>query len=331
MRLTERSGVTVGPAIVRATLAALAMAAALGASRPASAEVVERVVAVVNDEAIFLSELRRRAGPFLDRAMSAPSQTARMAAIEALYAQLLERMVQEELFIQAADRMQVSVTRAEVDRAIGNVQRQAGLADADFWAAVEGQGFTPEQYRADVRRQLLRLKVLNNWARNRVNITEEQVRQRYDMSVARQRRSSTYNTDQIFVEIPAGAGATEVAEARARAQAIRDAIETDEDFDAAMAAHDGGNLGWLSQGDLPQSVENVVLALDVGEVSQPVRGPAGFQIFRLRERDQAGAGAPVYADVRMQIYQEMMEEAMTHQEEIFLAELRRQAVVDVRL
>jgi peptidyl-prolyl cis-trans isomerase SurA len=309
----------------------IAVAMTLGLAQRADAEVVERVVAVINDEAIFLSELRRRAGPFLDRAMAAPSQTERMAAIEALYSQLLDRMVQEELFIQAAERMQVSVTRAEVDRAIGNVQRQAGLSDEDFWTAVQGQGFTTEQYRADVRRQLLRLKVLNNWARNRVNITEEQVRQRYDMTIARERRSSTYNTDQIFVEIPAGAGAAEVAEARARAQAIRDAIESGADFDAAMAAHDGGNLGWLSQGDLPLEVENVVLTLNPGDISQPVRGPAGFQLFRLVERQQAGAGQQAYAEVRMQIYQEMMEEAMTHQEEIFLAELRRQAVVDVRL
>ncbi len=73
-----------------------------------------------------------------------------------------------------------------------------------------------------------------------------------------------------------------------------------------------------------------ILRLDVGEISQPVRGPAGFQIFRLRERQQAGQG-PAYEQVRMQIYQEMMEEAMAHQEQIFLAELRRQAVVDVRL
>lgn len=311
-----------------AILGAIAMAMALAPR--AKAEVVERVVAVVNDEAIFLSELRRRASPFLERTLGLPTQEARIAAIQQLYSELLERMVQEELFIQAADRMQVSVTRAEVERAIGNVQRQAGLSDADFWAAVEAQGFAPEQYRADVRRQLLRLKVLNNWARNRVNITEDQVRERYDMMMARERRTARYNTDQIFIEIPAGAGATEVAAARARAQAIRDAIETNEDFDAAMGQYVGGNLGWLSQGDLPPALEQEILRLDVGEISQPVRGPAGFQIFRLRERQQAGQG-PAYEQVRMQIYQEMMEEAMAHQEQIFLAELRRQAVVDVRL
>lgn len=233
--------------------------------------------------------------------------------------------------MQAADRMQVSVTRAEIDRAIANVQRQSQLNDDDFWAAVRSQGFTPEQYRSDVQRQLLRLKVLNNYARNRVNITEDQVRQRYEMSVANARRDLRYSVDQIFIGVPSGASATELAAARAQAQQIRDAIHDEDEFGQAMAQVGGGSLGWLTQGSLPEAVENQILALEVGEVSQPIRGPAGFQIFFLRDRQQGAEGAPAYEQVRMQVYQEMMQEAMAHQEEIFLAELRRQAVIDVRL
>lgn len=300
----------------------------LAAHRPvADAEVVERVVATINDDAIFLSELRRRAAPFLERIMSAPSQAQQMAAIERLYSELLERMIQEELFIQAADRMQVSVTRAEVDRAIANVQRQSQLPDDQFWQAVRGQGFSPEQYRSDVRRQLLRLKVLNNRARGRVNITEEQVRERYRMMVARARRTAQFDAAHLFVEVPSGASATEVAAARRRANEIRDGIETAQDF-----WDDGGvSLGTLSEGSLPEVLEDALMGLDVGEISDVVRGPAGFHIFLLEDRQQASASVPPYEQVRMQVYQQMMEEAMGQQEEQFLAELRRQAVIDIRL
>ncbi len=311
--------------------AACVLAAMLAGTSAAKAEVIERVVAVVNDDAIFLSELRRRAGPFLPRAMAEPTQAARMAAIEQLYQQLLDRMIQEELFIQAAETMQVSVTSAEVDRAINNVQRQSGLAEAEFWQAVRSQGFTREQYRADVRRQLLRLKVLNTRARGRVNITEEQVRERYQMLIARERRSLQYSVDQVFIAVPAGASATEVAAARARAQEVRAGIQSADDFAQAMATVGGGSLGTLEQGDLPEALENVVLNLSPGQISQPVQGPSGFHIFRLLDRQQGASDAPAYEQVRMQIYQGMMEEAMQHQEEIFLAELRRQAVIDVRL
>lgn len=311
----------------RRGLAALAVGVMLVTSSPARAEVVERVVATIDDDAIFLSELRRRAAPFLERVMATPSEVQRMAAIEELYRQVLDRMVEEELFIQAADRMQVSVSQAEIDRAIGNVQRQSGLGDAQFWEAVQGQGFTPDQYRADVRRQLLRLKVLNHRARGRVNITEEQVRERYEMTVARARRTSRFEAAQIFFEVPSGVSATDLAAIRAQAQEVRAGLSDRTSFFAAG----GMSIGALSQGELPPELEDALMGLAPGEISDVVRGPAGFHIFLLESREQAAADAQPYDEVRMQIYQEMMEEAMARQEELFLEELRRQAVIDIRL
>lgn len=303
------------------------LAAALCPAPKAEAEVVERIVAVVNDEAVFLSELRRRAAPFLDRITQMPSQAQQMAAIEQLYTELLERMVQEELFIQAADRMQVTVTNAEVDRAIANVQRQSQLPDDQFWQAVAGQGFSRTQYRSDVRRQLLRLKVLNTRARGRVNITEEQVRQRYEMMVARGRRTARFTAAHIFVEVPSGASPVETTEVRRRMQSTRELLESTEDF-----WDEGGvRLGTFDQGDLPEQLESALLDLDQGEISDVVRGPAGFHIFLLESREQASSSVPPYDEARMPIYQQMMEEAMGQQEELFLAELRRQAVVVIRL
>lgn len=306
--------------------------AALGSVQTARAEVVERVVAVVNDEAIFLSELRRRAAPFLSRIAAIPTQEERMNAIQTLYRELLERMIQEELFIQAADDQDVTVTRAEVDRAIANVQRQSQLEEADFWEAVRGQGFTPEQYRADVRRQLLRLKVLNNRARGRVNITETQVRERFDMQMARERRNLQFNAANIFIELSDTASATEVAAAQERAREIRSQIDSIEDFERLMASEGGGELGTLSQGDLPEVLENELMRLEPGQIGQPVRSDAGIFIFLLRERQQGqGEAGPTYESQRMEIYGQMMEEAMREQETIYLQELRRQAVIDIRL
>lgn len=297
----------------------------------AQTETIERVVAVVNTEAIFLSQVRQRAAPMLGQVMTLPSSTERMAAADQLYQQVLDRMVVQELYSQEAERMELTVTRVEVDRAIERVRRQAGLSEDEFWQAVTAQGFTRTGYRADVRRQLLRLKVINNRARNRVRITEPQVRERYEMMVARARRTARFSAAHIFLEVPEGVSATELSQIRARANRTHRAINSVEDFEAQMEEVGGGELTNLTQGSLASSLEQALLGLDEGEFSEPVRGPTGYYIFLLRERDQVATDVPAYEDVQGQIFQEMTATAMQRQEEILLTEMRQRAIIDVRL
>ncbi len=309
-------------------LAAIALSCALStlAATPASAEVIERVVATVNDEAIFLSEVRRRAAPFLSQVMATASQRERTALLERLYAQMLDVLIDEELIRQAAQRMQIRVSSADVDRAIENVRAQNNLSEEEFWEAVQAQGYSETAYRSDLRRQLLRLKVINTRVRGRVNITEEDVRREYDQATRRANRRFRFRAAHVFLPLTANASATEVAAVRQEAARIREGL-TAENFDAAVEEHGGGDLGWLSQGDLPEELENALLTLEPGQLSAPVRGPSGYHVFLLRERESAGSSAPAYDDVKEEIYRRMLDEAMTRQEELFLAELRRDAVV----
>lgn len=309
---------------------ALLSVATVGTSH---AEVIERVVAVVNDDAIFLSELRQKAAPFLQRAMQAPTDAQRMQAIEQIYTQLLDRMIDERLILQAADEDDVTVSTTEVNQAIENVRTQSGLEDREFWQAVAGQGFTPAQYRRDVRQQLLRLKVLNQRVRGRVNITEEDVRRRYDEMAVRARRESTFQAEYIRLPLSADASATEIHQAMREADEIRDGIESAIDFDAAREEYGGGETGNVSERDLAPELGEALLALEEGEFSQPVRSETSNAvfIFHLLARDVAADELPAYEDVRMDVYRDMMQEQMTRQEELFLAELRRRAVIDRRL
>jgi peptidyl-prolyl cis-trans isomerase SurA len=295
--------------------------------------VIERVVAVVNDDAIFLSELRQKAAPFLRRAMEAPTEGQRMQAVQQIYTQLLDRMIDERLILQAADEEDVSVSTTEVNQAIENVRTQSGLEDHEFWEAVSAQGFTPAQYRRDVRQQLLRLKVLNQRVRGRVNITEEDVRRRYDEMAVRARRESTFQAEYIRLPLSAEASATEIHQAMQEAGEIRDGIETVLDFEVAREEYGGGETGSISERDLAPELGEALLALEEGEFSQPVRSETSNAvfIFHLLEREVAADALPAYEDVRMDVYREMMQEQMTRQEELFLGELRRRAVIDRRL
>lgn len=296
---------------------------------PARAEVIERVVAVVNDDAVFLSELRRRAAPFIETVVSQAPPGQQKQQLDVLYDRLLEQLVDEILIEQTSKEMQVSVSTLEVDQALANVQRQNDLNEEDFWRAVKAQGFSEEQYRTDVRKQLLRLKVINQKVRSRVNINPEEIRAAYDDQRRRARRSERFHAAHLFIELPAEASATVVAEAMQEAERTR-ADLTPDNFDTRANASGGGDLGWLDQGDLPEELENALVDLEPGQISEPVRGPAGIHVFMLKERKQQDATMPSFEDSKAALEQELMAKAMQRQEAIFLDQLRRSAVIETR-
>ena len=225
--------------------------------------------------------------------------------------------------------MHVSVTSTDVAQAIDNVRRQNSLTEDAFWQAVRAQGFNEKNYRHDVRKQLLRLKVINQRVRSRVNINEQTVRESYADRVRDARRSQKFHAVHIFTPLPATASATEVAQSFKEAKELRTQL-TPENFDASASQKGGGDLGWLDQGDLPGVLEETLLGLSEGEISEPVRGPSGMHIFLLRERQSGTTKIPAYEDTRASIQRELMDKAMQRQEDIFIKGLRREAVLEVR-
>jgi peptidyl-prolyl cis-trans isomerase SurA len=302
-----------------------ALALVLLLSRAASADVVERVVATVNNDAIFLSDLRSRAVPFLPQIAEARTETERMARLKELYEELLNFLIDEKLIRQLARESGIRVTGADVDNAIENLRLQNNLTEEQFDQALEQQGFTQTQYRTDLKRQLLRLKVMNQRVRSRVNITEEEVRARYEEKARATGNEIRLKLFHILLPVEEGSTATEVAAVRQQAADVRAQL-TAENFSAQAEELGGGDLGWLSPGDLPAELEKSLNRLQAGEISQPIRGSTGFHIFFVEDR-QVGSDFPTFDEMKQGLYREMLDSAMQKQEKVFLNEARRKAVI----
>ncbi len=299
-----------------------------GALAAGKSEIIERIVAVVNGEALLLSELRKRAAPFLPRLLQAP-ELQRMTLMTQLYEELLTQLVDERLLEQESRKLAIVVSSSDVERAIDNVRRQSGLEDKAFWAAVEAQGLSPEQYKSDVRRNLLRLKVVNQKVRSRINLTEEDVRRKYDQMLRAARASSRFLVAHILLPVEEGS-ATKLAEVRTQAETLR-ATLTPQSFDQAMTEQGGGELGWVEQKDMPEALAGALLELEPGQISPPVRGPAGMHIFLLRERKEGAETIAPYEQMKNDIYRDMVDQAMAKQEVAYLEELRKQSLISRRL
>ena len=288
----------------------------------AEPQVIERVAAVVNDEAIFLYDVRKRAIPFLAQVMAGATEDDRRTRLEELYAEILKQLIDEKLLQQLGQKMKVRVSRAEVDRAIRNVRAQSGLSESDFWQAIAGQGLSRDEYEADVRRQVMQLKVMNQRARGRVNISEREVRQRYEEKSARAKRRNRFRLSHLFLP---GASGEELSSLVTKAEEIRQSINP-ENFEEFVTRYAGGDLGWLEESDLPPDLASTVAELAPGEISTPVKTSTGVHIVLLHERSTGIAGAS-FEQAKESIYRELVQQAMKRQETMILDELRREAVI----
>jgi peptidyl-prolyl cis-trans isomerase SurA len=262
--------------------------------------------------------------------MSIPGQAERITQLRRLYEEVLDHLIDEELFKQAARRMRIRVGDDDVERAIQNVMRQNNLTIEELREALQEQGINEASYRQDLRSQILRFKVMNERVRGRVNITEADVRRRYDQSIRSSNRQLRFRVSHVFFALPEGATATDVAATRDRARDVRRAIRT-ETFTQAIAENAGGEIGWVRQGELPEVLERALLGLEPGQISDPVRGEEGFHILMLDERETGDASIPGFEAVKERIFNEMLDQAMARQEHIFVDELRREALITKRL
>ncbi len=291
-------------------------------------EVVERIVTLVDEEPIFLSELRRRAIPFYPRLLAAPLGQ-REALLEQLYRQILERLIDEKLIAQEARRMKLRVSSDEVRDAIERVRRQSGLSEEAFWATLRDSGLREQDYRAEVRRQVLRLKVIGHRLRGRVDVSEEDVRRLYEERIREARGSLRFHASHCLFRIPAEASPAEAAALRMRAEEAVQRLDATT-FTRCIEANEGGDLGWLQKGDLPAALESALLTMQPGTVAGPVRGPAGYHVFLLHEREEGGE-APSFEQMKGQLYRELLDRRMAEQERRFQKELRTRARIERRL
>ncbi len=298
--------------------------------------VIDKVVAVVNDAILLDSELRVRLVPYQDdvRGISDPKERARR--LEKLRTQVLDDMINEELIVQAAAEARIEVEAKEVDDALREVKGQNKLDDAGFAQALLAQGYTLTAYRADIRRQLTRYKAMNQIVAPKVNITDDEVRARYDEMLRRSEGVTAVRLSHILFALPERPSEAEVGAAKERAAQAIGRVKGGEDFakvatemtDDQGTKAGGGELGWIERGSLDPQWETVVFSMDKGEVRGPISGPTGLHVFYVSELKNSDMKS--FDDLKEQLKGELRRRDMEKETTRWLAELRKKAYLDIK-
>jgi peptidyl-prolyl cis-trans isomerase SurA len=316
---------------------ALALSLALLGAAPASGRVVEKIAAVVGDDIVLSSEVEEHAAPFMQEISAIQNANQRAARASQLRREILDRLVDERLIIQQAAELKLSVSSEDVDRSIEQIKKEnGGLTDAQLAGELAKAGQTMASYRAEIKKQILRYRVLNIAVGSKVTVSDNDVQSYYDGHM----KSGDHvqvRASHIFFSLPENADAVTLKAKEKQSREVLERAKAGEDF-AKLAKEfsqdpatreEGGDLGYFGRDMLPKAIEEMVFSMKVGEVRGPVRADRGFHVIKLVDR-RSKEVKPL-ADVREELRAQLRQKEMERQTKNYLGDLRKRTLVDIRM
>jgi peptidyl-prolyl cis-trans isomerase SurA len=298
------------------TLSAPFMATRAGAET----QVIDQVVAIVDDDVIMASELRERVQTVTSnleaRGMDLPPE-------DVLIGETLDRLILDSIQLQMGRRFGVRIPDAQLDAAMQRVAAQNGLSLAQFRRALEQQDQSYSAMRDNIRQEMVIQRVQMGNVNQRVELSEQEVKNFLATEEGQKLIQPEYRIVHALLPVSRGAPAAEAEAARAQAEALADRIQGGEGFQTVISEASeqvpmtGGDLGWRKLDDLPSLFQDVAPTLSPGALADVFRSPSGFHLVYLA--DARGTGGQTVAQTRARHMLVRPSEVMTEDEARALA------------
>lgn len=259
----------------------LAAALLLTLAVPAGAEMVNGIAAVVNDEIITTHKLEKE---LQDAGQIPPEQRDRLRR------EVLGKLIDDVLLRQRIKELGLKVGDEELEAAIQDVQKQNKLTRPQLEEAVRSQGMGFDEYRENLREQILRFKLMGREVQSKVEVTSDEIRDYFRQNIDKYREEPSVRLNRLTFPLPEKATAEQQSAVLSRADEALRRLRKGESFEAVLRATadqgaEGGDMGSFEAGELTPSFADAVRDLKVGEYSEPVPTPRGVHLLQVVERN----------------------------------------------
>ncbi len=289
------------------------------------AEVVDKVVAVVNDEVITLSELEEETSSVFRSITENNPGVPAVGALEQAREVALNGMIERRLIHQKATRYNVNVSEEDIEAAYENVRNGMSLTPTDFKEKLEKSGLTDESYRNKLKSQILQSRLLSFDVRSKIVVTEEMILDYYDEHYTSRVDQGSYYLLQIGCSWDKSDNAEELAAAKRAtkekterilglARKGQDFRSLAEKFSELPSAVDGGDIGVFTLDEMAPAMREAIESLQPGDISEIIETPAGYQFFKLLSGEEkalvvTAALETVKEEIRGKIFEEKLQTA----------------------
>ena len=253
-----------------------------------SGELLDGIVALVNDGVVLKSELQGETDRIVARLQQ---QGTQLPPPQILNRQVLDRLIVERLQLQRAEKLGIQVSDETLNQALATIAQRNNVPLADLPAVLAREGVDYTAYRRDLRQQVTIDQLRQRDVLQRISVSPKEV----DAYLARQEGKANLRQEfllsHILIAVPVNATPDQIAAAQRQVDELYKRILDGEDFAKLAVAYssgqqalEGGSLGWLKGSELPSLFAEVAPGLSKGQVAEPVRNASGFHLIRLDDR-----------------------------------------------
>jgi peptidyl-prolyl cis-trans isomerase SurA len=335
--MRNRKIVVAGSSLALVLSGALFLSGSAARGQATKGAVVEEIVARVNNQIITLSDYQKASAGLRQEASQDCQNCSPMqiqGEVDKKQKDLLRDMIDQQLLIERAKDMDVSVETDLVKR-LDDVRKQNNLNTLEeLEKAVESQGIVWEDYKTQLRNQLLTQEVIRREVGGRMNIGSDEIKKYYDGHKDDFNRKEQVDLQELFLSTE-NKNPEEIEAVRTRAQDLHNRLVKGEDFDQLVkrysegsTAQQEGDLGAFEKGQLSPQLEEAVFPLEKNQFTDVIQTKTGFEVLRVRDHYQAGLQPldKVENEISNVLYRQKMDPAMRD----YLGMLREESYVLVK-
>ncbi|NNF98510.1 MAG: hypothetical protein HKM93_03970 [Desulfobacteraceae bacterium] len=300
-----------------------------------TAEVLDRIAAVVNNDIILLSDLNKRLDPYVLKLKSqGNSPEKERELLFKIRDDLLDQLINDKLAEQEYTRLRYNVSDGEIDAAIERIKEVNYYTDEELRQGLLNEGTSYDEYRQQVRDQILRAKLVNYEIRSKIVITTEDIRKYYDAHPELYGGNQKFRLRHILLRIPAFSMASEKQTIRSKIDQIHlelvdGAVFSDlaRRYSESMSAENGGYLGEFGTESLSDLIKDAISGLKPGEFTRILDTDQGFQIFYLEDiiEPENKTIEKVTPEIQQKLYDEVVDQRFAQ----WLKELRERSHIKI--
>ena len=260
----------------------------LGTAVHAEVRPLDRIVAIVDNDVIMQSQLEQR---LREVEQTIAKRGAQLPPRDQLGAQVLERLILENIQLQIGARAGIRIGDEELAQAMATIAQRNGLSLEQFQAALARDGLSFDDAREQVRREMVSSRVRQRVVADRIQISDHEVQNFLASELGKLQLSEEFRLANITIPLSDGASPEQIQAAEQQVLDIYRQLRSGTDFaqlaiarSAGETALEGGEIGWRKAAQLPPPFDGLVSQLPVGGVTEPVRTPGGYIILKLLEK-----------------------------------------------